>query len=104
MLWDLAQSQHLAASQQLASLIQQELNQTLGLVNRGVRQAPFSVLMGASMPAVLVELGFISNPKEEDQLLDPVYRAELLDAVVAAVSRFAAETDGRQPVVKLSSR
>src|SRR5262249_6923173 len=62
-LWDLAQSHHLARSQRLAGLIQTELNNTLGLRDRGVKQAPFRVLMGAAMPAVLVELGFLSNPE-----------------------------------------
>ncbi|MEM7668874.1 MAG: N-acetylmuramoyl-L-alanine amidase, partial [Pseudomonadota bacterium] len=61
-LWDLAQSRHLAESQRFANLVQEELNQALGLRDRGVRQAPFRVLIGASMPAVLVELGFLSNP------------------------------------------
>ena len=93
LLWDLAQSQHLAASQRLASLIQEELNRALGLANRGVRQAPFAVLMGATMPAVLVELGFITNPSEEARLLDPAYRANLLDAVVRAVIRFKSILD-----------
>ena len=101
LLWDLAQSQHLAASQQLGSLIQYELSQTLGLTNRGVRQAPFAVLVGATMPAVLLELGFITNPDEEAELLDPAYRAQLVDAVVKAVVRFNAllEQDDRQAAV-----
>jgi N-acetylmuramoyl-L-alanine amidase len=94
LLWDLAQSQHLAASQSLARIVQQELNTTLGLTDRGVRQAPFAVLVGATMPAVLVELGFITNPKEEERLLDPDYRSDLLDAVVRAVVRFKAMVDG----------
>jgi N-acetylmuramoyl-L-alanine amidase len=94
LLWDLAQSQHLAASQSLGQILQQELNTTLGLTDRGVRQAPFAVLVGATMPAVLVELGFITNPKEEKRLLDPDYRADLLDAVVRAVVRFKAIVDG----------
>jgi N-acetylmuramoyl-L-alanine amidase len=93
LLWDLAQSQHLAASQRLAQLVQQELNTTLGLTDRGVRQAPFSVLIGATMPAILLELGFITNPKEEERLLDPAYRAELIDAVVRAVVRFKSMVD-----------
>ena len=91
MLWDLAQSDHLAASQSLARLVQYELNEAMGLTNRGVRQAPFAVLMGATMPAVLLELAFISNPAEENQLQDPAYRSELLDAVVRAVTRFQAQ-------------
>jgi N-acetylmuramoyl-L-alanine amidase len=92
-LWDLAQSYHLAASQRVANLIQQELNSTLGLRDRGVKQAPFRVLMGAAMPAVLVELGFLSNPEEESRLRDPRYRAELVEALVRAISRFRAEVE-----------
>lgn len=93
LLWDLAQSSHLKASQRLASLIQQELNLTLDLRDRGVRQAPFTVLMGATMPAVLLELGFISNIEEEHRLNDLGYRIQLLDAVVKALQRYYAEND-----------
>jgi N-acetylmuramoyl-L-alanine amidase len=93
-LWDLAQSRHLADSQRLAKLIQEELNVTLGLRDRGVRQAPFRVLMGAAMPAVLVELGFLNNPVEEQKLVDPGYRDELVEAVVRAVVRYRAQSLG----------
>lgn len=93
-LWDMAQSRHLAASQSLANLIQEELNQTLSLRDRGVKQAPFSVLMGAAMPAVLVELGFLSNPEEEQRLLDPEYQRQLTDALVRAVARFRSRREG----------
>jgi len=92
-LWDLAQSYHLAASQRVANLIQEELNGALGLRDRGVKQAPFRVLMGAAMPAVLVELGFLSNPDEESKLRDPSYRQALVNAIVRAVSRFRAEVE-----------
>lgn len=88
MLWDLAQSRFMAQSQRLAALIQEELNLTLDLRNRGVKQAPFRVLLGAAMPAVLVELGFLNNPREEARLLDPGYQAELVEALVRAVSRY----------------
>lgn len=87
-LWDLAQSHHLAESQRLARLIQEELNGALGLRDRGVKQAPFKVLMGAAMPAVLVELGFLSNSQEEERLQDPAYRGQLVDALVRAISRY----------------
>ena len=93
-LWDLAQSQHLAASQRLATLIQEELNLQLDLRDRGVKQAPFRVLMGASMPAVLVELGFLSTPAEEELLRTPAYRAGLADALVRAIARFKGEREG----------
>ena len=98
LLWDLAQSRHLEASQRLATLIQQELNKTLELTDRGVKQAPFRVLMGAAMPAVLVELGFLSNPDEEKQLRDPAYRGELAETLVRAVARFKNEYEGTAAV------
>ncbi|MFQ5349607.1 MAG: N-acetylmuramoyl-L-alanine amidase [Thermoanaerobaculia bacterium] len=94
-LWDLAQSHHMSESQRLAGLIQEELNKALELRNRGVKQAPFRVLMGAAMPAVLVELGFLSNPREEERLSDPLYRSRLADALVDAVSRYKAIREGQ---------
>jgi N-acetylmuramoyl-L-alanine amidase len=100
-LWDLAQSHHLAESQRFAGLVQAELNEALQLKDRGVKQAPFRVLMGAAMPAVLVEVGFLSNPDEETKLQNPAYRAELVDALVRAVARYktAVETpSGSLPV------
>ena len=95
-LWDLAQSQYLAKSQRFANLVQEELNVALGLRDRGVKQAPFTVLMGAKMPAVLVELGFLSNPQEEEKLKSSLYRAELVDALVRAVIRFKRQIEGRE--------
>ncbi|HEV8630062.1 MAG TPA: N-acetylmuramoyl-L-alanine amidase, partial [Thermoanaerobaculia bacterium] len=94
-LWDLAQSQHLAESQRFASLVQEELNGALGLRDRGVKQAPFRVLMGAGMPAVLVELGFLSNPDEEKKLLTVEYRGQLVDALVRAVTRYQSQGGSR---------
>lgn len=93
LLWDLAQSQHLAQSQRLALLLQEELARELGQPDRGVKQAPFRVLMGAAMPAVLVELGFLSNPEEEQLLLDPAYQERLVGATVRAIQRFGQELE-----------
>jgi N-acetylmuramoyl-L-alanine amidase len=94
LLWDLAQSRHLEASQRFATLVQAELNGALELPDRGVKQAPFRVLMGAAMPAVLVELGFLSNGEEEQKLRDPAYRTRLVDTLVRAVARFRSEISG----------
>jgi N-acetylmuramoyl-L-alanine amidase len=95
-LWDLAQTRHLTESQRLANLIQGELNETLQLKDRGVKQAPFRVLMGAAMPAVLVEVGFLSNPEEEAKLQDAAYRAELVEALVRAITRYKALAEGAE--------
>jgi N-acetylmuramoyl-L-alanine amidase len=57
--------------------------------NRGVRRAPFVVLIGANMPSVLAEIGFLSNPKEEALLKKSDYRQKLAEALYRGVSRYA---------------
>ena len=88
MLWDLAQNQHLAASSALAQSVQGHLNRLTGIRDRGIRQAPFRVLMGATMPAVLVEVGFISNPEEERNFKRSAYLNRVVDALVTALGEF----------------
>ena len=91
-LWDLAQNSYLAESSRLAESVQAELNALTGARDRGVRQAPFRVLMGATMPAILVEAGFISNPEEEARLKDAAYKDKVAEAIAAAVASFAARS------------
>jgi N-acetylmuramoyl-L-alanine amidase len=90
-LWDLAQSAHLKESSELAEAIQAELNAVSDTGSRGVKQAPFRVLVGATMPAVLVEVGFISNPAEEKKLKSPEFQQTLADAIGRAVVKFFAK-------------
>jgi len=90
-LWDLAQNSFLAESSRLAEAIQTELNAMTGVRDRGVRQAPFRVLMGATMPAILVEAGFISNPEEEKRFKDDAYKDKIVEAIARAVSAVAAK-------------
>jgi N-acetylmuramoyl-L-alanine amidase len=92
-LWDLAQNQYLAESSQLAESIQRRLNEVAGTRDRGVRQAPFRVLMGATMPAILVEVGFISNPDEEGKLGGGDYRDQIVRALVASINEYLARVD-----------
>jgi N-acetylmuramoyl-L-alanine amidase len=97
-LWDLAQAEHLRESSELAEIVQRELNDALGLRDRGVRQAPFLVLMGATMPAILVEVGFVSNPSEEAELKTSGYRDRIALALTQAVLDFKRVFDLRQGV------
>src|SRR3954462_12516471 len=92
-LWDLAQNRHLTESQRFATMIQAQLNEALQIKDRGVKQAPFRVLKGATMPAVLVELGFINNPEEEKKLQDPACRHRIVAAVVPGAPRYRAGTE-----------
>ena len=56
--------------------------------NRGIKQAPFRVLAGATMPAVLVEVGFISHPDEEKQLRSAAFQESVAVAIAKAVGEF----------------
>jgi len=89
-LWDLAQAEVLNESARLALGIQNHLNNHLGLRDRGVKQAPFVVLTGATMPAALVEVGFVSNPDEEQLLRDASHQQLLAEAIALGVQEFLA--------------
>ncbi len=94
---DLRQNQHLRESSDWAQMIQDRLREVHPGPNRGVKQAGFAVLVGATMPAVLVELGFISNRNEEQMLLDPRQQDTLARQLAAGVQDFFRTTDQRQP-------
>ena len=84
----IAQSAFASKSEQFASMVQGEIKKRVQSKDRGVKQAGFYVLMGASMPNVLVELGFISNPSEEKKLRSPQYRDQLATAIYRAVEQY----------------
>jgi len=90
-LWEMAQADHLEQSSALASRIQEELADATGSGSRGVKQAPFRVLVGAAMPAVLVEVAFISNPEEEKLLSSDAFQGQVVTALVKGISRFQTE-------------
>ncbi|MBI2214503.1 MAG: N-acetylmuramoyl-L-alanine amidase [Acidobacteria bacterium] len=94
-LWDLAQQEYLKESSDLAETIQDELSKATNTENRGVKQAPFRVLIGATMPAALVEVGFISNPDEEAKLKSDEHQNRLVDAIVTAVDRFKTQYEAK---------
>jgi len=76
----------LPAAADLATAIQAHLREVRGASSdRGVRQASMHVLLGATMPAVLVEVGFIDHPEEGLELLDPAVQAELAKAIATAI-------------------
>ncbi len=60
-----------------------------GQKNRGVKKAPFVVLIGASMPSVLAEIGFLSNPREESLLKKSDYRQKLAESLYRGVAKYA---------------
>ena len=65
-----------------------ELDKRLNTPNRGVKQAGFYVLIGASMPNVLVEVGFLSNPMEEKKLKQDMHKQQIAEAIYHAIKHF----------------
>jgi N-acetylmuramoyl-L-alanine amidase len=90
-LWDMAQAAHLEESSALASRIQEELAVSRGSEGRGVKQAPFRVLVGAAMPAVLVEVAFISNAEEEKLLVSDAFQSKVAAALTKGIARYRQE-------------
>ena len=84
----MASSMFLKESEALAAIIQEELDKKLTIPNRGVKQAGFYVLSGASMPCVLIEGGFVSNPSEERNLKSPSYRKKISEGIYKAIIKF----------------
>lgn len=99
-LWDLAQQEYLQESSRFASVIQEEMNAITGVTNRGVKQAPFKVLVGATMPAALVEVAFITNPEEEAKLQSEEFLSRVADALTAAVQRYKTDYELRAGIAR----
>ena len=57
--------------------------------NRGVRKAPFVVLIGADMPSILTEIGFLSNPRDEKELRKPETRQKIAEALYKGIAQYS---------------
>ncbi|MCL2063319.1 MAG: N-acetylmuramoyl-L-alanine amidase [Candidatus Cloacimonetes bacterium] len=90
---DLQQAQHLEESSDLAIRLQTELIRSTRAADRGVKQAGFFVLRGAFMPAVLVEVGFISNEAEERRLATSSHQDLIVSAIVEGIRSFKLKYD-----------
>jgi N-acetylmuramoyl-L-alanine amidase len=90
-LWNMAQAEHLEESSALASRIHEELAKVTGSEGRGIKQAPFRVLVGAAMPAVLVEVAFISHPEEEKLLTSEAWQNKVAGALMHGVAQYEAD-------------
>lgn len=91
MLTDLQSTANLRESRVLATSINRSMAATLNAPDLGVKQGPFQVLVGATMPAVLVEVGYLSNRSEERQLRSSSYQAKIADALADAVVNYLAD-------------
>ncbi|OFV80117.1 MAG: hypothetical protein A2Y78_14700 [Acidobacteria bacterium RBG_13_68_16] len=91
-LWDLAHVANLNSSARLARAVQERLNALQGIRDRGIRQAPFVVLTGATMPSALVEVGFLSNAQEASRLLTSDTQEQVAGAMAEAILEFLRAT------------
>ena len=94
-LGDLLATEHLADAQEFARMTQRRIATAEASRSRGVKQAPFVVLMGVHMPAVLVEVGFLTNSLEEKRLDRESERERLAGGIAAAVAAFKHRQDSR---------
>ena len=91
----IALNNKLEESRELAGMIQTSLVRALsttrqGVASLGVKQAPFVVLIGAQMPSILAEIGFITNRTEAGVLKQPAGRQQVADGLFAAILKYQA--------------
>ncbi|MFQ5897124.1 MAG: N-acetylmuramoyl-L-alanine amidase [Candidatus Methylomirabilia bacterium] len=92
-LWDLAQSEFMEESSRLAETVLDSMTRSLKIGNRGVKQAGFYVLGGAAMPAILVEIGFLTNKREERKLMSSSYRERVARAIYTGLAAYKRRYD-----------
>ena len=101
----IALKEKIEESHEFASDVQEALHSGLaskspGLRNRGVKKAPFIVLIGANMPSILAEISFVSNPGDERKLQTPEYRQKIAESLYRGIAKYVSGLSG----VKLASR
>ena len=95
---DLMQNSKINESSRLATHVQDSVYKDMRksydrIKSKGVKQAPFYVLLGAQMPAILVETAFISNPRECERLMNSVYQERLCDSIIHGIKNYIQETN-----------
>ena len=95
--WELAQLRLVDQSARWAETVADELGLRIPMSPRGLQQAPFRVLVGANMPAVLVEMGFISNPDQEAQLTSTRFQTAIVNGLLRSIIRYRDEVARGMP-------
>jgi len=94
--WDLAQTRHLSQSVTFADMLVAQLKDRVPLSSRANDQAPLRVLESANMPAVLIELGYLSNPAQEKAITGDAFQNGFVQAFYDAVVRYRESIGGAQ--------
>lgn len=98
LLGELIDSEHRAASDEFARLAEARLAALDDAPSRGVKQAPFAVLLHVSMPASLVEIGFVTNRADAAALDSEARQSQIADALISAVLEFRRRFDVRRGI------
>ncbi len=102
-IFSLMQNTYLKQSTEFASMIQQQFKDRVGRRDRGVRQAGFLVLWRTTMPSVLIELGYVSNPEEEKFLMSEQGQDFLASAIFRAFRDYKQTIDSRSGIKRGNS-
>ena len=65
-----------------------------GLKDRGVKKAPFVVLIGANMPSILAEISFLTNPDDAEELRDSAYKQRIAESLYKGIARYVRSLSG----------
>jgi N-acetylmuramoyl-L-alanine amidase len=101
----IALKEKIEESREFAADVQHSLQSSpaaRGTRDRGVKKAPFIVLIGANMPSILAEISFLSNPDDERKLSTPAYRQKLAEALYRGISKYVSGLSGVKMASKLS--
>jgi len=95
--WDLAQARHVSQSEMFAGMLEEDLRAHVTMGPRPLQEGPLRVLMGADMPAALVEMAYLTNPDEEKAAKTEAFQNSLAQGIYDAVLRFRSylEEQGR---------
>ena len=103
----IAMTEKVEESQEFATLVQREiysrLNAGRNQRNRGVKKAPFVVLIGANMPSILTEISFLTNPYDERLLKKSDYREKIADALYRGIARYVDKLGGVRAMQQAST-
>jgi N-acetylmuramoyl-L-alanine amidase len=92
-LFSIFQNAYIENSLDLAEKVEEQFEKRVGRYSRGVRQAGFWVLWRTSMPSILVEVGYLSNPKEEKYLNDDLGQVYLASGIYRALRDYKTEIE-----------
>lgn len=93
-IWDLAQARHVDQSVILAGIVESQLRTRVEVSALASQQAPMRVLAGVNMPAVMIEMGYLTNPAQERALKSEQYQTLIVQALTDAVAAFRDYAEG----------